>query len=117
MSEDVSNKVKKIVILFDKNKDEEISFESITVELYKFDNIQETLVENLNFNNDNAQFNIDININAELSKYNIKIYADSQNESVLIKEVNDIVCGDVFIVQGQSNAAAVQYSGTSSAYN
>ena len=97
--------------------DEEISFESITVELYKFDNIQETLVENLNFNNDNAQFNIDININAELSKYNIKIYADSQNESVLIKEVNDIVCGDVFIVQGQSNAAAVKYSGTSSAYN
>ena len=97
--------------------DEEISFESITVEVYKSGALQDTFVENLNFTNNNSQFDIDISLNAELSKYDIKIYADSQNESMLIKEVNDIVTGDVFIVQGQSNAAAVQYSGTSSAYN
>ena len=97
--------------------DEEISFESITVEVYKSGALQDTFVENLNFTNNNSQFDIDISLNAELSKYDIKIYADSQNESMLIKEINDIVSGDVFIVQGQSNAAAVQYSGTSSAYN
>ena len=96
--------------------DEEILFDSITVELYKSGTLQEILVENLNFTNDTSQFNINFSVNAELSKYDIKIYADSQNESILIREVNDIVCGDVFIVQGQSNAAAVQYSGTSSGY-
>jgi len=89
----------------------------MSVELYKSGSLQETLTYDLNFNEDTAQFNINININSELSKDDIKIYVDTQNESLLVKEVNDIVCGDVFIVQGQSNAAAVQYSGTSSSYN
>ena len=97
-------------------QEEEISFESITVELYKGAVLHETLTENLNFTNDNAQFNINISVDAELSKYNIKVYANSQNQSLLVREINDIVCGDVFIVQGQSNAAAVQYSGSSGAY-
>jgi len=92
------------------------SYNSVFVELYRNNSLQQTYTESLSFTNDLASFNFNINITAELAKYDIKVYAETTQGSSLIREVDDIVCGDVFVVQGQSNAAAVMYSGSSAAY-
>ena len=49
-------------------------------------------------------------------RYRIKVYSLVGDSSELIRDVDDIVAGDVYIVQGQSNAAAVMYNGSSGAY-
>lgn len=53
-----------------------------------------------------AGFNFYSTINAELSEYSFKFYSHKGKDSVLIKEANEIVCGDNILIYGQSNALA-----------
>ena len=92
------------------------NYSEIYVELYKNSSLLETYNQPLSFSNDQASFEINIEINSELSKYSVKTYATNNGEVSLIKQADDIVCGDVFIVQGQSNAEAPSYNGSSSSY-
>jgi len=91
-------------------------YTDINVELYKNNSLLNTYNQTLEFSNEQASFDINIEINSELSKYSIKVYAIDSGQSNMIKQVNDIVCGDAFIVQGQSNAEAPSYNGSSSGY-
>ena len=92
------------------------NYSEIYVELYKNGSLLETYNQPLSFSNDQASFEINIEINSELSKYSVKTYATNNGEVSLIKQADDIVCGDIFIVQGQSNAEAPSYNGSSSEY-
>ena len=92
------------------------SYDSIILELYKNGAQIESFTENLQYTNSQAGFQFNITISSELSSYDIKIYTEKNGNTELIKTVNEIVCGDVFVIQGQSNAAAVQYSGSSNNY-
>jgi len=92
------------------------NYSEIYVDLYKNSSLLETYNPPLSFSNDQASFEINIEINSELSKYSVKTYATNNGEASLIKQADDIVCGDVFIVQGQSNAEAPIYNGSSSEY-
>lgn len=47
-------------------------------------------------------FNFAVNIHAEFSEYTFKINLDT----VLIKQIDSVICGDAFIMNGQSNAEA-----------
>ena len=91
-------------------------FSSIRIELLRNGVIQQTYSQNLNYENLIAPFSFEINIAAELAKYRIKIYTSYNGNDNLVKDIDDIVAGDVFIIQGQSNAAAVMYNGSSSSY-
>ena len=91
-------------------------YTSIKVELLRNGTLVETLEQNLNYSNDIASFSFNLDILAELAKYRIKVYSLVGDSSELIRDVDDIVAGDVYIVQGQSNAAAVMYNGSSGAY-
>ncbi|OIN60793.1 fibronectin type III domain-containing protein [Arsenicibacter rosenii] len=51
-----------------------------------------------------SQFRIPVVIQAEPVEYTIQVYARRGNESVLVTERKRIVCGDVYILYGQSNA-------------
>lgn len=53
-----------------------------------------------------ASFSFAPIINAELSEYDFKVYAFRNKDSVLVKEANEVVCGDNIIIYGQSNALA-----------
>lgn len=53
-----------------------------------------------------AAFSFSPIINAELSEYDFKVYSIQNKDSVLVKEVHEVVCGDNIIVYGQSNALA-----------
>ena len=92
------------------------SYDSIILELYKNGTQIDSFTENLQYNDSEAGFQFNITINSELSSYDIKIYTEKNGNTELIKTVNEIVSGDVFIIQGQSNAAAVLYNGSSNSY-
>ena len=92
-------------------------FTSINVELLRNGTLQQNFTQNLSYQNLIAPFSFDISINAELAKYRIKIYTVyNGTRKNLVKDVDDIVAGDVFVIQGQSNAAAVMYNGSASGY-
>ena len=94
----------------------ENEYEYLKVEFLRNGTIVETYNQNLEYSNDIANFNFEIPILAELAKYRIKVYGYSQSEEFLLNDADDLVSGDAIIVQGQSNAAAVMYNGSSSAY-
>ena len=91
-------------------------FSSINVELLRNGTLQQSYTQNLSYQNQIAPFSFDINITAELAKYRIKIYTVYNGSEELVKDIDDIVAGDVFVIQGQSNAAAVKYNGSASGY-
>ena len=91
-------------------------FSSINVELLRNGTLQQSYTQNLSYQNQIAPFSFDINITAELAKYRIKIYTVYNGSEELIKDINDIVAGDVFVIQGQSNAVAASYNGSASGY-
>ncbi len=57
------------------------------------------------------QFDLSFEIQAGLWSYSIKAEIKSANTTVLLREATNVVAGDVFVVQGQSNAQAVAYNG------
>ncbi len=56
-------------------------------------------------------FALELRIPAELASYAFEIYLAAGSSETLVEEVDDVVAGDVIIIQGQSNAVANQYSG------
>ena len=91
-------------------------FSSINIELLRNGTLQQTYSQSLSYENQIAPFSFDITIAAELAKYRIKIYTEYNGSQELVKDIDDIVAGDVFVIQGQSNAAAVMYNGSASGY-
>ena len=55
----------------------------------------------------NSNFSLSINIDAGLYLYDLIIYSDNgSNQWQQLHEAENIVCGDAYLIQGQSNAAA-----------
>ncbi len=52
-------------------------------------------------------FSLSATIKAEPAEYGFKVWAYSTTDSILIAERQHIVCGDVYIIHGQSNALAL----------
>jgi hypothetical protein len=73
--------------------------------------------QSLSFSGNTAPFNINITINSELTNYTITVYGLTGTNRNQIMQATEVVAGDVFIVQGQSNAEANERSGSASANN
>jgi len=54
----------------------------------------------------NKKFDFNTTIEAGLFQYSFKIYAEKENIENLLFEANNIVCGDAYIITGQSNSHA-----------
>jgi hypothetical protein len=76
-------------------------YSSVVLQVYKNNQLQNTLPFNLTYTSGTASFNFSIPINAELSKYAFRLLS---NTNALLKEATDVTAGDVYIVTGQSNA-------------
>ncbi len=66
----------------------------------------------LNYTNNVANFSFSHIIKAELANYNFKIYATKGTDSVLVSSRENIVAGDAYLINGQSNALAWGLSNT-----
>tara|TARA_R110001592_G_scaffold69514_1_gene213368 strand:+ start:9375 stop:11624 length:2250 start_codon:yes stop_codon:yes gene_type:complete len=71
--------------------------------------------ENLSFSGNTAPFDIDVTINAELTNYTITVNGLTGANATQIMQATEVVAGDVFIVQGQSNAEANSRNGSANA--
>ncbi len=94
-----------------------IGYESLRVEVFRnnipFDQFNKPLV----YLNEKATFEFNIKILSELANYSFKIYGYSSTEStyILEKTISNIVAGDTYIIQGQSNAVASKRIGSANA--
>ncbi|MDG2194902.1 MAG: sialate O-acetylesterase [Polaribacter sp.] len=56
-----------------------------------------------------GEFSKEVIINAELKNYTFDIFGKEGATSALIEQVKNVVCGDVYVIHGQSNAWAQDY--------
>lgn len=92
-----------------------ITYNKIRVDIYRNNIFQiSNWTTDLIYNNSNAPFAFNILIAAELAQYTFKIYGykNISFSSTLLKTVNNVVAGDVYIIQGQSNAEAYSRNGS-----
>ena len=76
---------------------------NVTVKYYK---------SSLSYVSNVANFSFSHTIKAELANYSFKLYAIKGADSVLVTSRENVVSGDVFVINGQSNAAAWNISST-----
>jgi hypothetical protein len=73
--------------------------DSVSLETYKNGVIINREACKLSYVGANAEFSFSPKIHAELSEYSVKLYIDNQ----LAAQGDSLVCGDVFLLDGQSN--------------
>jgi len=78
-------------------------FESLKVKVFKNGSFLETISQKFDFVNGLAPFNINYKIHAELSNYKFIISAKNSTRDSVMKIRDNIVAGDVLILDGQSN--------------
>jgi len=83
------------------------SFDSVKVEVYKDSLLFYRQSKPLIFTDTVAVFSFEPKIFAECAEYYISVYLDT----VKVAQVDSIVCGDVYLINGQSNALAIDYEG------
>jgi hypothetical protein len=68
---------------------------------------------------DSASFSLTDNILTELANYKYELYGylSSTSTEVLLNSADSVVSGDVYIIEGQSNAEAKMYNGSASENN
>lgn len=78
-------------------------YDSMHIELYKNNVLQLRKSRSLIYNLGKAEFDIAHRIRVGLSEYKFRVLLNS----TLVKTVDSVVCGDVFLIMGQSNAVEV----------
>lgn len=78
-------------------------YDSIYVEVYKNGTSYDRLSNGLCYRIGRALFKLYPKIHAELSEYKFLLYLKNSEGSTLVKTVDSVVCGDVYIIAGQSN--------------
>lgn len=82
-------------------------FSSLILETYENNVLLNSLIYPLSFSDDIADFEFSKNITAGLISYQFKL---KSNTGVIIREVSDVVAGDIYIMTGQSNAIRNSYA-------
>lgn len=87
----------------------------IELRVYRGNNIFDTQTKTLVYQNNKADFSFQTTIQAELINYRFEIYTISAGAYTLDKTATNVVSGDAYIIDGQSNAVAFQRTGAASA--
>ncbi|WP_290794342.1 sialate O-acetylesterase [Flavihumibacter sp. UBA7668] len=74
--------------------------------VYRDGNWISTYTFNLSYWNGTANYSFDIQIPAERNNYRFSLYGASSWSETHLRTVNNVVAGDAYIIQGQSNAVA-----------
>ncbi len=78
----------------------EPGYNAVKVDVFKNSDLWKSSGQSLSYSNGTASFNLQPKIHAELSEYHFKVYLDDH----LVAEADSVVCGDVFLINGQSNS-------------
>jgi hypothetical protein len=88
------------------NVDESSGYTEVRLKRYRDGSLAKTINVPLTYNNGSASYDISDQITAELKNYKYSLYGFKNLQETLIKTANNVVAGDAYIVQGQSNATA-----------
>jgi hypothetical protein len=93
-------------------KIETTNYNSVSMIVTRNNTVSKWYRNPLSYTNGVANFNFSHTIKAELAEYSFKIYATQGTDSLLVASRENIVAGDVFVINGQSNGAAWNVSTT-----
>lgn len=79
-------------------------YDSIYIELYKNNVYQNRKSMRLVYVTGSASFSLSRKIRSELSEYKVKLFVKTSAVSTLVATADSLVCGDVYIIAGQSNS-------------
>ena len=85
--------------------------------VYRNNVLVNTQTQNLTYQNGVANFDLNATISAELANYTLKLFTRAGSAETEIASAIDVVAGDVYVVQGQSNAVALIYEGAANPTN
>lgn len=86
-------------------------FEALRVDITRGIEPDSTFYYRLSYEDGTAGFRIRCGIKAELEQYKIEVRGVRSGVETLLGAASGLVAGDAFIIQGQSNAEAGQFSG------
>jgi len=93
-------------------------YDFIIVKVYRESVLQSpVLTQQLVYSGSQADFNLSSSIKAELANYDFTISIVSNSTETIIGNATNVVGGDVFLVNGQSNAVAGDYFGGTANWN
>ena len=81
--------------------------DSIFVDVYRNGTIFTQLSDTLTYIDGSAKFTFTSTIHAELAEYSFTVLVDS----ILVAQRDSVVCGDAYLINGQSNAMAFDFEG------
>lgn len=93
------------------------SYRRMRLYIYRDGNYLSTLTTELNYWNSSANYSFDVNIPAERNNYRFALYGASSWSETHLRTVNNVVAGDAYIIQGQSNAVANQRGSANNSNN
>jgi hypothetical protein len=79
-------------------------YDSVYIEVYRNNAFWKRKSSKLLYNTGPAQFNIGAKIKCELAEYKFKFFLKAGTTSTLIHTADSLICGDVYLVAGQSNS-------------
>ncbi len=89
--------------------------EQIQLRIYRNGLLEDSQTHNLSYQNNEALFNFEATIKAELVNYTVELYTILGGVQRMERSAANIVAGDVYIIDGQSNAVSFRRSGANSA--
>ncbi len=88
-----------------------VDYTSLRVKAYRDGQLIISSKQTLVFNNGIAPFNFNGFMKAELATYKVAVYGVNGTVETLIDSAINLVAGDAYLIQGQSNAEASMYKG------
>ncbi len=82
----------------------ESGYDSIVVQEWKNDLLYQRFSHRLTYSGGQAEFQFTDSIRSEFSQYTYALYAIKQDTQRFIAEAADLIAGDAFLINGQSNA-------------
>jgi Secretion system C-terminal sorting domain/Carbohydrate esterase, sialic acid-specific acetylesterase/Fibronectin type III domain len=93
-------------------KIETLGYDALSLTVYRNNTTAKYYKTPLIYSENVSNFTYSHTIKAELANYNFKIYAIKGTDSVLVSSRENIVAGDAYLINGQSNALAWGLSNT-----
>src|ERR1700722_1316276 len=92
-------------------------YDSVCLKLYRNSIIVDSIYKSLNYSGNSAPFSFSSKILSELAEYTIKVYGIKNKAQTFDTAINGLIAGDVYIIEGQSNAFALMRDGGSANSN
>lgn len=90
--------------------------QTIELRIFRENVLIETLTHTLSYVGNLAPFSFNNSLLAERANYKFELYSFNGAQYELVQSSSNIVAGDVYIIDGQSNAEARMFNGSSSNY-